>query len=332
MINIKSKKGITLVSLVITVIVLLILSGVTISSINLSNGTGSYNNMVADIKLLNDKILVYYNKYGEIPKTNRIINIDETEYHEIDLSKLEDLTLNYGDDYGEKGVLKSTADAYVINSNLHIYYLKGIKKSGEVFHSATDLSEADIQEIEYTELEYIENTGTQYINTGFVPNSNTAIEMKLSSLSTTTLALYCARGTNYDKTYTAFLINGQNLRVDYNNAQNANLITVTNNTQYTYKQDKNFIYVNNELIKTLETSEFSSEYDMFLLSSRLGNSTGNHIGKAKMYYCKILDNGTLVRDFIPCKDKNGIVCLYDKVEGKYYYNQGTGEFIAGPEV
>ena len=54
--------------------------------------------------------------------------------------------------------------------------------------------------------------------------------------------------------------------------------------------------------------------------------------KTKLYHCKIWNNGALERDFIPCKDPNGVVCLYDKVEGKYYYNQGTGDFTAGPEV
>lgn len=52
----------------------------------------------------------------------------------------------------------------------------------------------------------------------------------------------------------------------------------------------------------------------------------------KVYNLKIYDGDTILRDFIPCKDKNDVVCMYDKVEGKYYYNQGTGDFVAGPEV
>ena len=37
----------------------------------------------------------------------------------------------------------------------------------------------------------------------------------------------------------------------------------------------------------------------------------------------------LLRDLWPCYDPDGIACLYDKVEKKYYYNAGTGDFIAG---
>ena len=52
-------------------------------------------------------------------------------------------------------------------------------------------------------------------------------------------------------------------------------------------------------------------------------------GSLKLYRCKMYDNGTLVRDLWPCYDPDGVACLYDKVEKKYYYNAGSGEFIAG---
>lgn len=135
MIKIKSQKGITMVSLIITIIILLILSGTAIYNLNLSNGVARYNNMVADIKLLNDKTLVYYNKYGEIPKTDKnSININNEEYYELDISKLEGITLNYGKEYGQGGELTTSSDIYVINSNLNIYYLKGVEKTGEIYH------------------------------------------------------------------------------------------------------------------------------------------------------------------------------------------------------
>ena len=34
----------------------------------------------------------------------------------------------------------------------------------------------------------------------------------------------------------------------------------------------------------------------------------------------------LIRDFIPVLDENSIPCLYDKIEKKYYYNEGEEEF------
>ena len=66
--------------------------------------------------------------------------------------------------------------------------------------------------------------------------------------------------------------------------------------------------------------------------------------EGRLYFCKIYNLDEMVRNFIPCystttvTDVNGkewpsgTKGLYDTVEGKFYTNQGTGEFIAGPEV
>lgn len=132
MIKRSSEKGITLISLVVTIIILLILTGVVITNFNSSDEDGKYNNMKADIKLLKDKVLIYYNRYGEVPKTSRTIKVNNTDYYEIDLSELGNITLNYGKDY-EKD-LTTSSDVYLIDLNLHVYYLKGIERSGKMYH------------------------------------------------------------------------------------------------------------------------------------------------------------------------------------------------------
>ena len=91
---------------------------------------------------------------------------------------------------------------------------------------------------QYQQLEYIESTGTQYIDTEFIPNSNTTIEMKASTSSTLNTCLYCARTGTSNKTYSAFLMNGTSLRVDYNNTQYSSVMTATKDTAYIYKQNK----------------------------------------------------------------------------------------------
>ena len=73
------------------------------------------------------------------------------------------------------------------------------------------------------------------------------------------------------------------------------------------------------------------------------NGAGNFC-KEKLYNCQIYDGETLVRNFIPCyctetvinvekkQCQAGTVGLYDTVEGKFYTNQGTGEFIKGSKL
>ena len=70
---IKNNKGITIIALVVTVIILLILTGTVIYNSNLSKSNYKYNKMVADLDILSDKILDYFKKYNELPKTERTV-------------------------------------------------------------------------------------------------------------------------------------------------------------------------------------------------------------------------------------------------------------------
>lgn len=134
MIKIKGNKGITLVSLVVAIIILLILSGITIRNFRLSNEKSYYNKMISDINQLNDKIVVYYNKYEEIPivkNSNQII--EDKVYYKIDLTQLQNLTLNYGTEKDGDNL-----DIYLVNDNLEIYYLKGVENLKTIHHTITD--------------------------------------------------------------------------------------------------------------------------------------------------------------------------------------------------
>jgi hypothetical protein len=51
----------------------------------------------------------------------------------------------------------------------------------------------------------------------------------------------------------------------------------------------------------------------------------------RLYSLRITRAGTLIRDFIPVLDKDGVPCVYDKANRKFYYNQGTGQFTYGEE-
>ena len=59
----------------------------------------------------------------------------------------------------------------------------------------------------------------------------------------------------------------------------------------------------------------------------LTNSSKGFAGK--IYKCTIsAENGTVLRDFVPCKSKDNVVGLYDLITNQFYTNQGTGNFIA----
>ena len=126
---IKNQKGITLSYLIITIIILGILSTIAITSFNNSDDVGKYNKMIADITLLRDKILVYYNKNGEIPVIdNTSETIEGVTYNKIDVTKLRNITLN-------NGYSNEEGDYYLVNNDLEVYYKKGTQKSGRTYHT-----------------------------------------------------------------------------------------------------------------------------------------------------------------------------------------------------
>ena len=90
--------------------------------------------MYADIKILEDKVLEYYNDYGTLPikgepKAPLLSMENGNKYYEIDLNKLENITLNYGHGNDEK-------DIYVVNGDtLDVYYYKGVAYEGKKYYT-----------------------------------------------------------------------------------------------------------------------------------------------------------------------------------------------------
>ena len=130
----RNNKGITITTLVVTVIIMLILSSTIIMKISDSKDVSKLNNLYADIKILEDKVLEYYNDYGTLPikgaPIDPLLSMENgNKYYEIDLSKLENITLNYGHGNDEK-------DIHVVNGDtLDVYYYKGVAYEGKKYYT-----------------------------------------------------------------------------------------------------------------------------------------------------------------------------------------------------
>lgn len=75
----KNQKGITLMLLVTTVIMMaLIFGAITYNSVN-SYKLNSYYTMCADIELLDEKIALYYLEHKALPITNEYVELRKTE-------------------------------------------------------------------------------------------------------------------------------------------------------------------------------------------------------------------------------------------------------------
>jgi hypothetical protein len=68
------------------------------------------------------------------------------------------------------------------------------------------------------------------------------------------------------------------------------------------------------------------------LFARNDGSGVDRFAKQRTYSSKIYDDGILVRDFVPAKNSNNVVGMYDIVSGTFFTNAGTGEFVAGRDM
>ncbi len=187
----------------------------------------------------------------------------------------------------------------------------------------------------YTQLEYIQSSGTQYIDTLFKPDQDTrvAVDFETTSSSTDSMALFGARNATNVAAFTVWLSAGNQIGAQYGaNAWDAYAITATFYGQiFTYDLNKNVFSVGTQT-RTLASAVFSTNSNLTVFAINTNNSVDNRRVSGKLYSCKIYDNGTLIRDFVPCKNLLNAIGLYDTVNGQFYANAGSGTFVAGPEV
>ena len=175
----------------------------------------------------------------------------------------------------------------------------------------------------YTELAYIESTGTQYIDTGFKPNNNTRVVMDVQATATGTYVYWGARTGTLSKTFCCFAF-ATSVRSDYGTTQK-NISTSQTTSRVIVEQNKN-VCTHGGLSVSHDAQVFQCDFPLYLLAANSNGTVEYASMPAKLYSCQIYDNGTLVRDYIPCVNSSGIVGLYDLVTAAFFGNSGTGEF------
>ena len=176
----------------------------------------------------------------------------------------------------------------------------------------------------YTLLEYIKNSGAQYIDTGFIPNQNTRMVIDCEITYASGWAMLA--GTHSNSERFSWWSDRKNIEGNY-------IASAKKTAGFTGRgvldANKNVWFVNGSTL-TFTQSNFTSAKTIYLFSVNGGSGVPN--GTMKLYSCQIYDNGTLVRQFVPCINPDGEVGLYDLVGRKFYGNTGTGVFTAGSEL
>jgi hypothetical protein len=199
---------------------------------------------------------------------------------------------------------------------------------GEKYIKETDLKNNVLKHNGINTVTYIEGTGTQWIDTGIQPDTNTRFEMEFALTNITeTRAIMGARVAVSQVSMDLFFVNGD-LRWDYNKSKTSSSLTYTaGNIIHVEKGIGKIDITSNSKTKTITSSDtISVAKNIYLFNISQGGTAENRFGKFKLYYCKIWQGDTLVRDFVPVIDTEGKACLYDNVSKEYFYNSDSGEF------
>lgn len=176
-------------------------------------------------------------------------------------------------------------------------------------------------------LDYIATTGTQYIDTGVKPTQNTRIEAEVSGWGADEAATYLYNATT---SYGLQTTNNTLYRAYYGAAYKDFASGTSAADRVTITRDGTTAWIGNASV-TNDAKTFTASYNMLLFAQN-SSGTAQNFAKLRLHYFKIYEGDELIRDYVPCKSKYGAVCLYDRVSGKYVYNAGTYEFLAGPEI
>ena len=135
----KNNKGITMITLIVTILLMLIIAGVTINQSVKNIEARKIDSLYADLELLEDKVNTYYLNNGSLPikeefkgsdnfKSVRNVN-DNNVYYVIDISKLEGVSLSMKLDF-------TGDDVYIMNEKSHtVYYPKGLTIDNETYYT-----------------------------------------------------------------------------------------------------------------------------------------------------------------------------------------------------
>lgn len=200
----------------------------------------------------------------------------------------------------------------------------------------------------YQELEYIENTGTQFIDTGVVPSSDLKTDIVYMDLNTSGSNYVLGSRTGANGSLIHYGIGGSDttskISVYYNNDLDTEFSSVrTSNNLYHITLDMEHDTSNgyrmnatlndltnntSENISTPYKEELTGELPNIYVFS-LTNENQTHNGM-RLYSLKFYKGEELIRNFIPCYRKNdGVIGLYDMVTQEFYTNSGSDNFTSG---
>lgn len=192
----------------------------------------------------------------------------------------------------------------------------------------------------YQQVEYLQNSGNAYIITGWWPKvDNVSIDVNIMILTNTGHFFGCNQLQGQKPLFSCGSISSSKTELGaYGLWPRYDSIIGRTYHIYASVQEKYELYIDDVLIfsKTYSPVQsptlVTSPIVTFPLFVRHGGIF-QYGGTKRIFYFLINESNTKVREFIPCYRKVDLVAgMYDRVNGVFYTNAGTGSFIVGPDV
>ena len=188
---------------------------------------------------------------------------------------------------------------------------------------------------EYTQVDYVTSSGTQYIDTGFKPNNNSRVIAEID-FETSSSSAYAFGYRDGAKTQKFAFSTAENSYIANYGTEEKYLGKYSGFDAFSYPdkaftvdRNKTEFFINGVRLGKNSAQEFTCEGNMYIFALN-DNGTAGKFATLKLYSMQIYDNGTLVRDFVPCyKGVDNEAGLYDLLNGKFYTNSGKGKLAYG---
>ena len=236
------------------------------------------------------------------------------------------------------------ASALVATLNVDVQYGQATNVIATKGSKTVALTQQGVLPSGYTQLEYLDSTGTQYIDTNWIPGTGThSVEIDFEFLTAEGSVLFGGRPESSVNVFGfgADLTSGmQKWQMRSGTATNWNYSTVSPTVGTRYNAVASFTNGSQSLVvdgTTVISSSNSMNLTGMVKQILFGIYTASNsqyaCAKFRVWSCVIKTNDAVVRNFIPAKrNSDGALGMYDTANSTFYPNAGTGTFIAGPEM
>lgn len=185
----------------------------------------------------------------------------------------------------------------------------------------------NVPDVDY--VDYLQSSGTQHIDTGFMPDQDTRFVIDFETLVVNgETHIASARTNGSTPLLTLFFGSSGTYGTRYGTTSTKYVPNLSGPGRHVFDRNKNVLSVDGVEAVSADYASFTISSSLTLFARNDGTAVNGYIN-GRLYSCQIYDNDVLIRDFWPCYDPSGVACLYDKVSREYFYNAGTGEFTAG---